>query len=66
MVKAYQFVRRNIQVNLKKKKTILDLKITNQVSRFETLLYAKCSSGTYISLVEDIAKALIHLRWFLH
>ena len=58
--KAYQFARRNIQVNLKKeKKRILDLKIINQVSRSKTLLYAKCSSGTYIrSLVEDIAKDL--------
>ena len=58
--RAYQFARKNIKVNLKKeKKRILDLKIINRVSRSKTLLYAKCSSGTYIrSLVEDIAKAL--------
>ena len=58
--RAYQFARKNIKVNLKKeKKRILDLKIINRVSRSKTLLYTKCSSGTYIrSLVEDIAKAL--------
>mgnify|MGYP003347975577 CR=1 FL=1 len=50
---------RILNIIKKEKKRILDLKIINQVSRSKTLLYAKCSSGTYIrSLVEDIAKAL--------
>ena len=58
--KAYQLARKKIQVDLKKeKKNIVDLKIINQVSKSKTLIYTKCSSGTYIrSLVEDMAKAL--------
>ena len=49
--------RKNAKFNLDKKKvSILDLKLTDFLSKQRSRFYVKCSSGTYVrSLAEDIA-----------
>ena len=49
--------RKNAKFNLAKKKvSILDLELTESLSKRRSRFYVKCSSGTYVrSLAEDIA-----------
>ena len=56
-VRAYQLARKNAKFNLAKKKvSILDLELTESLSKERSRFYVKCSSGTYVrSLAEDIA-----------
>ena len=56
-VRAYKLARKNTEFKLMKKKiSILDLKLTNTLSKQRSEFYVKCSSGTYVrSLAEDIA-----------
>ena len=56
-VRAYKLARKNVKFNLDKKKvSILDLKLTDFLSKERSRFYVNCSSGTYVrSLAEDIA-----------
>ena len=56
-MRAYKLARNNAKFKLSKKKvSILDLKLTDFLSKERSRFYVNCSSGTYVrSLAEDIA-----------